>query len=69
MTPAYVDHFGFKTAPFSKEIPGAELWLPPSKVALIDELCDALREKSSVVLVGLGGHPKPAIGGHFKTGQ
>jgi transposase len=28
-----------------------------------------VREKFFRVLRGLGGHPKPAIGGHLKTGQ
>lgn len=61
MIPAYAVHFGLKQAPFSKEIPDSELWLPPSKVALIDELCEALQEKSSLLLVGDPGVGKTCV--------
>lgn len=61
MTAAYLNHFGLKEAPFSKEIPDSDLWLPPSKTALVDELCDALRERESVVLVGEPGVGKTCV--------
>ena len=61
MMPAYATYFGFKDAPFTKEIPDSELWLPPSKGALLDELCEGLKEKSSLVLVGEPGVGKTCV--------
>ena len=58
---AYLVHFGFKEAPFSKEIPDAELWLPASKLAVVDALLDALEERASVVLVGEPGVGKTCV--------
>ena len=48
MTPAWLGFFGFSDAPFSKEIGDADLWLPSSKAALVDELCEALGQRASV---------------------
>jgi type II secretory pathway predicted ATPase ExeA len=61
MTTAYLAHFGLKAAPFSKEIADAELWLPPSKKALVDELCEAAEERSSLVLTGDPGVGKTCV--------
>lgn len=61
MTPAFLAFFGFKDAPFSKEIGDAELWLPSSKAALVDELCEALNDRASVVLVGEPGVGKTCV--------
>ena len=61
MIPAYLSYFGFKEAPFSKEIGDAELWLPSSKAALVDELCEALHDRASVVLVGEPGVGKTCV--------
>lgn len=61
MSPAYLSHFGFKSPPFTKEVSDAELWLPPSKAALVDELCEAAAERSSVVLVGDPGVGKTCV--------
>lgn len=61
MTATYLAYFGLKEAPFSKEIPDSELWLPPSKVALVDELCEAMRERQSVLLVGEPGVGKTCV--------
>ena len=52
MTPAWLGYFGFKDAPFSKEVADSELWLPSSKSVLVDELCEALSDRASVSLVG-----------------
>ena len=41
-TPAYLAHFGLSAAPFSKEVADADLWLPTSKTAVVEELCEAL---------------------------
>jgi general secretion pathway protein A len=57
----YLGHFGLEAAPFSKEIADADLWLPASKGALVDELCEAISERSSVVLVGEPGVGKTCV--------
>lgn len=61
MTPAYVTHFGFSEAPFSKEIADADLWLPASKTDLVEDLCEAVRERQSVMLVGEPGVGKTCV--------
>src|SRR5438477_433972 len=61
MMPAYVSFFGFKDAPFSKEIADADLWLPSSKTAVVDELCETLSERGSAVLVGEPGVGKTCV--------
>jgi general secretion pathway protein A len=61
MTPAYLGHFGLTQAPFSKEVADADLWLPASKAALVDELVEAVSERASVVLVGEPGVGKTCV--------
>lgn len=61
MTPAYLGHFGFKDAPFSKEIADADLWLPSSKTAVVEELVEALAQRASVSLVGEPGVGKTCV--------
>jgi len=58
---AFVSHFGFKDAAFSKEIPDSDLWLPPSKQTVVDELIEALAERASVLLVGEPGVGKTCV--------
>lgn len=53
--------FGLRTAPFSKELEDAELWLPSSKQQLVDDLEAALAERSSVLLVGEPGVGKTCV--------
>ena len=38
--------------PFSKEIPDSELWLPPSKRGIVEEIVEAVEARESVVLTG-----------------
>jgi type II secretory pathway predicted ATPase ExeA len=61
MTPAYVAFFGFKDAPFTKEISDADLWLPSSKTTVVDELCEALSERGSAALIGEPGVGKTCV--------
>ncbi len=61
MTPAYVTYFGLKAPPFSKEIADEDLWLPASKTSLVEELCEAMEERTSVVLVGEPGVGKTCV--------
>ena len=41
MSPETLATFGLSTEPFTKEIDDADLWLPPSKQSLLDELVEA----------------------------
>jgi general secretion pathway protein A len=58
---AHLDHFGLSFEPFSKEIADHELWLPPSKKALVEELADAVEARESVVLTGEPGAGKTCV--------
>lgn len=58
---SYIDHFGFKEAPFSKEIDDKDLWVPSSKQAIVEELIEALEERSSVMLTGEPGTGKTCV--------
>jgi general secretion pathway protein A len=57
----HLDHFGLNIEPFSKEIADQELWLPPSKRALLDELVEAVEAKESLVLTGEPGAGKTCL--------
>ena len=61
MTPAYLSYFTLKDAPFSKEIGDADLWLPSSKSAVVEELVEALMQRASVSLVGEPGVGKTCV--------
>jgi len=61
MTPLYITHFQLDRAPMSKEIPDAELWTPPSKEALVDDLVGAVEEHRSALLVGEPGVGKTCV--------
>ena len=60
-TPAWLSHFGFREPPFAKEILDNDLWLPPSKAALVDDLVDALDERASILLTGDPGVGKTCV--------
>lgn len=61
MSDHYIGAFGLKAAPFSKEIADADLWLPSSKTAVVEDLCEALSEKASVLLTGEPGVGKTCV--------
>jgi len=61
MNATYLTHFDFRQAPFSKEISDADLWLPPSKQVLVEELVEALDERASVTLTGEPGVGKTCV--------
>jgi general secretion pathway protein A len=61
MSPETLSLFGLSADPFSKEIDDADLWLPPSKRTLVDELVDAAEARKSVALVGEPGVGKTCV--------
>jgi type II secretory pathway predicted ATPase ExeA len=61
MMPPYLTYYGLSEAPFSKEIADGDLWLPPSRQTLRDELVESVTERSSVVLTGEPGVGKTCV--------
>jgi type II secretory pathway predicted ATPase ExeA len=61
MIPAYLEHFGLARRPFTKEIAPHDLWIPPSKAAVVEGICEALGEHDSVVLTGEPGVGKTCV--------
>jgi type II secretory pathway predicted ATPase ExeA len=59
--PNYLTYFGLREAPFSKDVGDADLWLPPSRQAVCDELIDAVSEHDSVLLTGDPGVGKTCL--------
>ena len=53
--------FALTAEPFSKEINDADLWLPPSKQAVLDELVEAVQARKSVLLTGDPGVGKTCL--------
>ncbi|MCW8807762.1 MAG: AAA family ATPase [Rhodanobacter sp.] len=61
MSARWLDHFGLDDAPFSKEIEAAELWVPSSRQAVVDDLVDGCEERGHVLLTGEPGVGKTCI--------
>ena len=61
LTTSYLAHFGLSQAPFGKDIPDADLWLPPSKQDLVDQLQDAVTARESLLLYGEPGVGKTCV--------
>jgi general secretion pathway protein A len=58
---AYLDHFGLRSEPFSKEIDDQKLWLPESKRNLVDELIACVHERKHAVVTGEPGVGKTCV--------
>lgn len=54
-------HFGLKSSPFTKEVEDTALWLPTSKMALVEALVDAMNARESVLLTGEPGVGKTCV--------
>jgi type II secretory pathway predicted ATPase ExeA len=61
MTAKYLQHFGLEAAPFSKDIAAEDLWLPPSKEVVVDDLVEAMQERASAVVTGEPGVGKTCV--------
>ncbi len=55
--PAWLRHFGLEHAPFSKDLDDGDLWMPPSKQSLVDEMVGAVEAHHHALLVG-----EPGVG-------
>jgi general secretion pathway protein A len=53
--------FGLKHAPFAKDIPDTDLWIPPSKEDLLTEIRDAILAHESATLTGDPGVGKTCV--------
>ena len=54
---SWLRHFGLKQAPFSKDLPDDDLWMPTAKKDLLGELVEAVANHHHVLLVG-----EPGVG-------
>ena len=61
MKETYLSFFSLKTTPFSKEIDDADLWLPESRTAVVDDLVEAIDARQSVLLTGEPGVGKTCV--------
>ena len=61
MSESFVRFFTMSEAPFFKEIPDNDLWLPPSKQEVVEEVCEAVQEHAQVLLVGEPGAGKTCV--------
>ncbi len=61
MSESFVRFFTMSEAPFSKEISDGDLWLPPSKQEVVEEVCEAVQEHAQVLLVGEPGAGKTCV--------
>lgn len=56
-----LQHFELDALPFDKQIDAGDLWLPPSKVDLVDRICGAIEARQNVVLTGEPGVGKTCV--------
>jgi general secretion pathway protein A len=57
----YLSHFGLSSEPFSKDVGDADLWLPPSKQSLVEDLTEAMHARASALLTGEPGVGKTCV--------
>ncbi|ATB48416.1 ATP-binding protein [Corallococcus macrosporus] len=61
MSQQLLSAFGLADLPFTKEIPDAEFWLPPSKEAVVTDVVDALESRQPVLVAGEPGVGKTCV--------
>jgi type II secretory pathway predicted ATPase ExeA len=57
----FVRLFSLSEPPFSKELSDADLWLPPSKQALVDDVREAVEQRMQILLTGEPGVGKTCV--------
>lgn len=57
----HLSHFGLSAEPFSKDIADADLWMPPSKQSLVEDLTEAMHTRTSALLTGEPGVGKTCV--------
>lgn len=60
-TPQWLAHYGLRCLPYAKDIADDDLWLPPSRQTVCDDLIEAVVERQSVLLTGDPGVGKTCI--------
>jgi len=61
MSQQLLSAFSLIHLPFTKEIPDAELWLPPSKESVVTDVVEALESRQSVLVAGEPGVGKTCV--------
>jgi type II secretory pathway predicted ATPase ExeA len=61
MNTTYLNAFGLKHAPFTKEIADADLWLPPSKTSAVETILEVLDSRGSMLIDGDCGAGKTCL--------
>ena len=59
--PLWLRHYSLERPPFAKELSDGELWLPSSKMGLLDTMVEALDERQHVLLTGEPGMGKTCL--------
>jgi general secretion pathway protein A len=54
-------HFGLNALPFSKEVQDAELWVPSSRLRIVDHVVDACHDRGHILLTGEPGVGKTCV--------
>jgi len=57
----YLSFFGFRSAPFSKDVRDPDLWVPPSKQDTVDGICEAIEQHECVGVAGDPGLGKTCV--------
>lgn len=57
----WLAHFSLSTAPFTKEVEDAELWVPTSRRRIVDELVEASHDRGHILLTGEPGVGKTCV--------
>jgi type II secretory pathway predicted ATPase ExeA len=61
MSADFCSVFGLSADPFSKEVDDADLWMPPSKQGVLDDLVDTVHARKSALLTGEPGAGKTCL--------
>jgi len=61
MTASYLSAWGLSGPPFDKDLDDKELWLPPTKAAIADEVVESVQDRQSVLVTGEPGTGKTCM--------